>query len=275
MRRGAPELAAVRRPGRGAFGAPRTSSGRSTRPDISGSTQSRPITTLFPTRCAEKVADSRRLAGSSASAWPGNAPADHPMGLATFRVIGSGSWGSPVADRTGSPAGPRLRGRPPERMFVDLTPALRSRVGRAVPRMLDIMEARSAVVLRSLFDDSRFAVVPARRCRRPPSIARVLVERPGARWSLLRRCEPWRRRTAGSPGCSTRSVAVRCPASAADVRTASTVSSVLSPARCRWPRGSFPRRRSASPVGRGGLAAQGSTPTGTIWRRCCAAHRTT
>src|SRR5207249_821166 len=38
------------------------------------------------------------------------------------------------------------------RLFVDLTGALRSRVGRAiVPRVFDVMEARAAVVMRSLF----------------------------------------------------------------------------------------------------------------------------
>ena len=60
------------------------------------------------------------------------------------------------------------------RVFVDATPALRSDIGRAiVPRMLDIMEARSAVVVRRLFEDSRFSVLPGSRRRALPSLARV------------------------------------------------------------------------------------------------------
>ena len=44
-------------------------------------------------------------------------------------------------------------------MFIDLTGVLRSAVGRALmPRVLDVMEARSAVILRGLFDDPRLAL---------------------------------------------------------------------------------------------------------------------
>ena len=46
-----------------------------------------------------------------------------------------------------------------QRIFFDLTPVLRSRPGRAiVPRVFDVMEARSAAVLRRLFADPRFSV---------------------------------------------------------------------------------------------------------------------
>jgi pyruvate,water dikinase len=45
-------------------------------------------------------------------------------------------------------------------VFLDITPILRSTPGRAVvPRVLDVMEARSAAVLRGLFDDPRLSVV--------------------------------------------------------------------------------------------------------------------
>ncbi|MDQ3151521.1 MAG: PEP-utilizing enzyme, partial [Actinomycetota bacterium] len=56
------------------------------------------------------------------------------------------------------------------RPFVDITPVLHSRVGRVlVPRILDVMEARSAVVLRRLLDDPRF------------------TERTASRWPFVRR----------------------------------------------------------------------------------------
>jgi pyruvate,water dikinase len=46
-----------------------------------------------------------------------------------------------------------------QRLFFDLTPVVRSAVGRAiVPRVFDVMESRSAAVLRRLFDDPRFSV---------------------------------------------------------------------------------------------------------------------
>ena len=71
------------------------------------------------------------------------------MGLAAFRLLGSSVallTGHPTADRR---AGPPMYADPGQRLFVDLTTVLRSRVGRSLmPRVLDVMEARSAVVLR-------------------------------------------------------------------------------------------------------------------------------
>jgi rifampicin phosphotransferase len=62
----------------------------------------------------------------------------------------------PVADPVAGPPAFRTAGG---RAFIDITPALRSAPGRAIlPRALDLMESRSAVVLRSLFDDPRLAV---------------------------------------------------------------------------------------------------------------------
>ncbi|MGH3836409.1 MAG: PEP-utilizing enzyme, partial [Pseudonocardiaceae bacterium] len=82
-----------------------------------------------------------------------------PMGIAAFRPIGSCMselvFGSAVPDPV---AGPVAFAEAGQRAFVDITPVLRSRVGRVlVPRILDVMEARSAVVLRRLRDDPRLA----------------------------------------------------------------------------------------------------------------------
>jgi pyruvate,water dikinase len=55
--------------------------------------------------------------------------------------------------------GPAVFAEAGDRPFVDVAPALRSQIGRALlPRMLDVMEARSAVVLRQLYDDPRLTV---------------------------------------------------------------------------------------------------------------------
>jgi pyruvate,water dikinase len=96
------------------------------------------------------------------------------MGSAAFRLIGSCAskvvFGSVVHDPISGPGALVEAG---QRMFVDITPVLYSRVGRAlVPRVLDVMEARSAVVLRRLFGDPRFAV---RSTARWPVVRRLIV----------------------------------------------------------------------------------------------------
>jgi phosphohistidine swiveling domain-containing protein len=130
--------------------------------DATGSlwlTQARPITTLFP--------------------LPANAPSNHddlhvyfcftvaqglyrpitPMGMAAFRMMASSASaliGFPVSNPH---AGPARYVEAGQRVFVDLTGVLRSRAGRALmPRLLDVMEARSAVILRRLSDDPRLSL---------------------------------------------------------------------------------------------------------------------
>ncbi|MHA6795172.1 PEP/pyruvate-binding domain-containing protein [Pseudonocardia bannensis] len=119
-------------------------------------TQARPITTLFP--IPEPVRAGRVY--FCVSLAQGLVRPLTPMGIAAFRVLGSVAahhlFGVPVGDpRTGPPAFATAGGR----LFIDLTTALRSRAGRTLmPRVLDVMEARSATVLRSLFDDPAFSV---------------------------------------------------------------------------------------------------------------------
>jgi len=125
-----------------------------------------------------------------------------PMGLAAFRLIGAGVAelaGRPVTDRR---AGPPVLTPAGGRLFVDMTAAVRSTLGRqVVPRIFDVMEARSAVMIRSLFDDPRLSIVYgpgpalqaiariALRCRIPLILLRVLVTRgsPDGTWP---RCGP-------------------------------------------------------------------------------------
>ena len=128
-------------------------------------TQSRPITTLFPVPVRSKpvAAEDVRVFFCITLAQGLHRPIT-PMGQAAFRVIGSGFptlAGYPPERITDGPAGFSLAA---ERIFADFTPVVRSRVGRAIaPRGMDFMEARSAVVLRGLFDDPRFSVVPGSR----------------------------------------------------------------------------------------------------------------
>ena len=93
------------------------------------------------------------------------------MGVAAFRVVGSGSSTSSVADPSGSSTGQADFAVGGDRIFVDATSIVRSAVGREImPRALDVMEARSAVVLHGLFGDPRFSVLRgpgAVSCGRP------------------------------------------------------------------------------------------------------------
>ncbi|MGX5771354.1 PEP/pyruvate-binding domain-containing protein [Microbacterium trichothecenolyticum] len=130
-------------------------------------TQSRPITTLFPVpvRDAPLPAAYTRIYFCVSLAQGLHRPLT-PMGIAAFRVIGSGFLdliGRRPARIADGPGAFAIGG---DRIFVDATPVVRSAVGREImPRALDVMEARSAVVLRGLFDDPRFSVLPSSRRR--------------------------------------------------------------------------------------------------------------
>jgi pyruvate,water dikinase len=164
----------------------RTSSGRST-PRARWLTQARPITTLYPLP-ADAPTDDDSCGSTNVNVAQGMYRPFTPMGLAAFRLIGAGVAelaGRPVTDRR---AGPPVLKQAGGRLFVDLTSAVRSTLGRQiVPRIFDVMEARSAVMVRLLFDEPRLSVVygpgPAQRaiariavrCRIPRILLRALL----------------------------------------------------------------------------------------------------
>ncbi|KRE30951.1 PEP/pyruvate-binding domain-containing protein [Agromyces sp. Soil535] len=130
-------------------------------------TQSRPITTLYPVpvRSAPLPADDTRVYFCISLAQGLHRPIT-PMGIAAIRVIGSGFLdliGRRPERIIDGPGGFAVSG---DRIFLDATPIVRSSVGREIfPRALDVMETRSAVVLRGLFADRRFSVLPGSRRR--------------------------------------------------------------------------------------------------------------
>ncbi len=141
-------------------------------------TQSRPITTLFP------VPERTRSAGTTGlraffciTLAQGLHRPITPMGIATFRVIGGCFLclaGHPPARIVDGPGGLSVAA---DRVFADFTPVVRSRIGRAIaPPMLDVMEARSAVVFRRLFEDPGFPLVPGSRRAGVRAILHVLVQ---------------------------------------------------------------------------------------------------
>ena len=121
------------------------------------------------------------------------------MGLAGIRLMASSVAKAAHFEVPAPRDGPSPYTQAGQRIFFDLTPVVRSTVGRAiVPKVFDVMESRSATVLRRLFSDSRFSVtttsawpllrriVPvAARARVPESLLRGLV-RPEA---ALRRAD--------------------------------------------------------------------------------------
>lgn len=121
-------------------------------------TQARPITTLYPHTTRTPPAPGEHAFLNFSLAQGLTRPLT-PMGLAGIRLIASSVARAAALDV------PQLRSGPPayyeagQRIFFDFTAVLRSRVGRAiVPRVFDVMEARSAAIMRVLFDDPRFAV---------------------------------------------------------------------------------------------------------------------
>ena len=117
-------------------------------------TQARPITTLFPAPDSPSNDGRGRHVYICASVAQGLYRPITPMGLASFRVIASGGrrmFGLPVTDVL---AGPDFLSDAGQRLYADMTAVVRNRLGRAIiPRVFDVMEARSAVAIRSLFDD--------------------------------------------------------------------------------------------------------------------------
>lgn len=140
-------------------------------------TQSRPITTLYPvpavTRPGSPPAPEDIRVFLCFSLAQGLTRPLTPMGIAAFRLLGSS-----VARAAGFQVPDARTGPPPfaeagQRIFVDLTAVARSSVGRRiVPKVFDVMEARSAALLRRLFDDPRFSIT-----RRTP-------------WGLLKHVAP-------------------------------------------------------------------------------------
>ncbi|WP_159705360.1 PEP/pyruvate-binding domain-containing protein [Arthrobacter sp. 18067] len=121
-------------------------------------TQARPITTLYPqtTRIPPGAGEHAFLNFSLAQ---GLTRPLTPMGLASIRLIASCVARTAAFDVPDPRSGPPPYYEAGQRIFFDLTAVLRSRPGRAiVPRVFDVMEARSATLMRGLFDDPRFTV---------------------------------------------------------------------------------------------------------------------
>ena len=119
-------------------------------------TQARPITTLYPLPATS--APGTRVYFSFSVAQGLYRPIT-PMGMAALRIIASAAarlFGFKVADPS---AGPAVFAPAGQRLFIDATTAVRSSVGRIlIPKVLGVMEARSAAIMKHLFADERLSV---------------------------------------------------------------------------------------------------------------------
>ncbi|MFC4009658.1 PEP/pyruvate-binding domain-containing protein [Nonomuraea purpurea] len=116
-------------------------------------TQARPITTLYP--LPEPTRPGLRVYFSLNVAQGVMGPLT-PLGLETFKLVSGGAarlFGYGSKRRLDGPAFMTESGG---RMWIDLTTAVRSRVGRTVlPRMLTLGEARTVAVFNRLAEDPR------------------------------------------------------------------------------------------------------------------------
>ena len=130
-------------------------------------TQSRPITTLYP--LAGKVLrgevseyDTRIYLCFSLA--QGLTRPITPMGLAAFRRIAASIATTAGFEVPDPRSGPRPYAEAGQRIFFDLTTVARSTVGRwIVPRVFDVMESRSALLLRQRVRLTRGSRSPAAR----------------------------------------------------------------------------------------------------------------
>ncbi|MFG1942850.1 PEP/pyruvate-binding domain-containing protein [Nonomuraea sp. NPDC048826] len=124
-------------------------------------TQSRPITTLHP--LPEPRGDGLRVYISVNVAQGVMGPIT-PLGVASIKLLGAGAataFGRPPADPR---EGPPVLHAAGERLWIDMTAPLRSRVGRVIaPRILRVGEARAEALVRDLIEDPRLSMVHTSR----------------------------------------------------------------------------------------------------------------
>jgi rifampicin phosphotransferase len=119
--------------------------------------QARPITTLYPLARTHKPGLRVLMCLSLAQ---GLTRPVTPMGTAAVRLIGT-SVATMLRMRPPQPlAGPPALHAPGQRIYLDMTPVLRNRIGRrAVIAIFRIMEARASAVLKTLAERPEFSII--------------------------------------------------------------------------------------------------------------------
>jgi rifampicin phosphotransferase len=135
-------------------------------------TQSRPITTLYPLPVNAPDNDEALRVYWSLNVFQGVLQPLTPMGIAVLRLIGSTA--AILFDLAPHDPlnGPSILFDPGSRLFMDVTAALRTKIGRAfLIGATGFAEARSSVLLQQLTADSRLSLKPTPRWR----VLRALV----------------------------------------------------------------------------------------------------
>ena len=136
-------------------------------------TQARPITTLYPVPHQNRPGTRVFMCLSLAQ---GLTRPMTPMGIAAVRLIGS-SVATAVGRAPAQPlAGPEAMHAVGQRIYLDVTTALRNRIGRRIMiAAFGVMEARASKVLKTLGERPEFSLIeaPAHVVLRP--VARVLI----------------------------------------------------------------------------------------------------
>ncbi|MFI7496547.1 PEP/pyruvate-binding domain-containing protein [Kocuria sp. M4R2S49] len=146
--------------------------------------QSRPVTTLYPVPGTAGPGVRAYLCASLVQGLTGPLT---PMGLSAFQAIADG-W---LPQGGGEEAAFLRYVQPGLRLFVDVTPPLRSRAGRqAITRLARAADTRSEAVLRHLMDDPRFAPVRSRRWPPAVGLARTLPQVRALPWVVLALLRP-------------------------------------------------------------------------------------
>jgi pyruvate,water dikinase len=128
--------------------------------------QSRPITTLYPLPDNAPDTDDVLRAYFSLNVFQGVYRPLTPMGIAVFRLFGSaiaGLFNLPPRDPL---RGPSIFVEAGGRIFFDVTPALRTAIGRKfLLSAAQVGEARSGALFQQLTTDPRLSLVPTPRWR--------------------------------------------------------------------------------------------------------------
>jgi rifampicin phosphotransferase len=129
-------------------------------------TQSRPITTLYPLPANAPDNDDELRVYFSLNVFQGVLQPLTPMGLAALRLIGSTAASLFDLAPRDPLNGMSILVDPGSRLFVDVTAALRTKIGRTfLIGATGFAEARSGVLLQQLTADSRLSLKPTPRWR--------------------------------------------------------------------------------------------------------------
>ncbi len=127
-------------------------------------TQSRPITTLYPLPTNAPTSDEELRVYFSFNVFQGVYRPFTPAGLSTLRLIASGIAAGFGYRQPGPLSGPAVLIEAGQRLFLDVTPALRNTLGRrALIGAASNGEALSAPLFKQLTSDPRLSIISAKR----------------------------------------------------------------------------------------------------------------